>query len=192
MVVKTYNAQQQKGSVHKLDFSNYKRATEVSLHLDESGRNVVVLKQPITPTKYKYQSLIVSKNGGLKANDKVFVYPAYRFKNNFVKNMRWIIPTYHGIALPAGSHNLRTICNGTWIETNQAYVDWGKRIREIDDKILHPKPGAELSASQKDNLQKERYNLIQNEPKPMGFDRSDTEISFESFTVFLSPFHDQF
>lgn len=134
-LLKTFNAKQKKGNIHKLDLSNSKIANEVSLILDELGRNVIVLKQAIkNSNKYEYQSLIVGGNGSLQIDENTFVYPYYRFKDNFVNNTRWVIPTFAGIALPEGGHNFTVTCSGIEIVPNPEYVSWHERMGKLQEQ----------------------------------------------------------
>jgi len=184
-LLQEYEIDSRKGSIHKLDFSNYKKATGIDLYLDESGIVVAVLKQPKSPTAYDYQSIIVSKNGDLLASDNTFIYPYYRFKNNFVGGIYWIIPTFNGIPLNEGMHNFDITCDGSWIDPNPDHQNWRKRMNELQGDI--EVAAEDGNGDRVAELQKRRAELIQNEPKPLGFDRSGSKTSTESYNVVFSP-----
>ncbi|MBU0529035.1 hypothetical protein KKF86_04670, partial [bacterium] len=111
-LLKTYNATQKKGSIHKLDFSGYEKAYKTDLYLDENGNLVIVRKFNESPSINECYSLVVSKNGNLKTDKNTYVYPYYRFKNNFVQGEYWSTPVFMGIALKQGNHNFTLTCIG--------------------------------------------------------------------------------
>lgn len=193
-LLKTFNAKQKKGNIHKLNLSNYKRATEVSLLLDELGRNVIVLKQAIkNSNKYEYQSLIVGENGSLKTDNNTFVYPTYRFKDNFVKGSRWVIHTFQGIALTKGGHSLRISCNGSWTDPNPAAKPRQKLAGEINKLVEEInkafQENRDIGNSKSLLLTEKREQLSKMPPAPP-LSRAGSLVSNESFNVFISPFSD--
>ncbi|MCK4830041.1 hypothetical protein KA005_80725, partial [bacterium] len=190
-----YEVGLQKGSIHKLDFSGYKKASPTHLFLDEAGKVIVVMKQRRNPTKYDYQSLIVSKNGNLQASDNIYVYPYYRFKDNFVEGTNWIIPTFRGIALPKGSHQFKISCNGTSIEPDSANEGRSKLIAEINKLVAEIEKafaeGRDIGNSKSKELQSKRESLGEMPEEAPAKIRRGSESSSESFSVLFAPFGDR-
>lgn len=190
-----YEAKDQKITISKLNLTAYPKATLSELILDELGRPVINLKKRFgSSSNYEYQSLIVSKNGNLQVDDETFVYPTYRFKNNFVKGTRWILSTFKDIALTEGNHELKISCNGGWTEPNPAAEAHRQLAGEIADLV------AEIDKAQNENrdignskslLLDEKREQLRNMPPAPPFKRSGSLSSSESFNVFLSPFADQ-
>lgn len=190
-----YEANNQKTIISKLNLAAYPKSTPSEIILDELGRPVINLKKRFGgSSNYKYQSLIVSKNGNLQVDDETFVYPTYRFKDNFVKGTSWIIPTFKDIALTEGGHNFRISCNGSWTEPNPAAEAHRKLAGEIGELVAEInkafQEGRDIGNS-KSLLLDEKREQLRNMPPAPPFKRSGSLSSSESFNVFLSPFADQ-
>lgn len=191
----SYNVGLKKGFIHKLDFSSYEKAYKTDLYLDENGNLVIVRKFNESPSINECYSLVVSKNGNLKTDKNTYVYPYYRFKDNFVKNTQWIIPTFKGIALTEGGHNLRISCNGAWTEPDPAARPSQILAGEIDELVKEidkaSQEGRDIGNS-KSLLLDEKRKQLSNMPPTPPLSRTGDLVSNESFNVFLSPFSDLF
>ena len=115
----------------------------------------------------------------------------YQFERNFLDdNGNWIIPTWMGMALKEGSHEMRVSCTGKWFDPNPEHEAWSERYTKVVSEI-----GEIWEVISKTNQPSERYNrllkerdtLRGQEPEISHFDRSGTVTSTETFYVNYSP-----
>lgn len=190
-----YEGKTKKIKLSKLDFSAYAGWNPSQLFLDEKGSVVVNMAKRLGGSNdFEYQALEVSKNGSLSKNDNTFVFPAYRFNNNFVKGGKWIIPTFVNIALTEGGHEFKITCNGKWSERipDRAREKLNEEIAILEEEILKAlNEGIDIGNSKSIQLTEKREQLNEMPPSQSFKEQSGSLSSSESFNVFLSPFSDQ-